>query len=148
MGNIGYIFGYVVIFAFCLGVIVGMVAQKIGDRNMAMFRATSGRAGGGGGIIQDTTLSVNTSSYTDTGISTTDNVNKYVLCEVGPTQNSGEPVGFLRVENNTVYDKKPDGGGWDVSVMYQRYTVLSNGNIGIQSTFASFTSVRIIAIAF
>ena len=32
MGNIGYIFGYAVILAFCLGVIVGMVAQKIGDR--------------------------------------------------------------------------------------------------------------------
>ena len=33
MGNIGYIFGYAVIFAFLLGAIVGYIIRKIGDKS-------------------------------------------------------------------------------------------------------------------
>ena len=32
MGNIGYIFGYGLFFAFCLGVIVGYIVSRIGDK--------------------------------------------------------------------------------------------------------------------
>ena len=32
MGNIGYIFGYAVIGAFLLGVVVGYIVGKIGDK--------------------------------------------------------------------------------------------------------------------
>lgn len=33
MGNIGYIFGYGLFFAFCLGVVVGYIVGKIGDND-------------------------------------------------------------------------------------------------------------------
>ena len=32
MGNIGYIFGYGLFFAFCLGVVVGYSIKWLGDR--------------------------------------------------------------------------------------------------------------------
>ena len=34
MGNIGYIFGYGLFFAFCLGVVVGYIASRIGDKDV------------------------------------------------------------------------------------------------------------------
>lgn len=35
MGNIGYIFGYGLFFAFCLGVVVGYVLSRIGDKDVS-----------------------------------------------------------------------------------------------------------------
>lgn len=35
MGNIGYIFGYAVIGAFLLGVVVGYIVGRIGDRDVS-----------------------------------------------------------------------------------------------------------------
>lgn len=34
MGNIGYIFGYGLLFAFCMGVVVGYIASRIGDKDV------------------------------------------------------------------------------------------------------------------
>ena len=99
-----------------------------------------------GKIIKDTIISLNTSSFTDSNISTTDNIDKYVLYFGRPDINNGEYPGILKIKNNTIYTNKSDGAGWN-SGTYATYSVLSNGNLGFKATWSGMTTARLIVVS-